>query len=173
MSARPDDELFREPARERELPVTAIAIAGLAVAILVGVLLMLGHRNGEGVRGEQPLAAYAPSLMLKNLQMSQSDTPLGGKDTYIDGQIVNQGQKTVTGVTLQVFFHNDEQMKPQIETVPVWLIRSRQPEIDTEAVKADPLTPGSTKEFRLIFENIGTNWNQSLPDIHVINVETR
>ena len=95
------------------------------------------------------------------------------RDTYIDGQVTNSGGKTVTGVTVQVFFRNDEQMAPQIETVPVSLIRSRQPYIDTEPVKADPLTPGATKDFRLIFENIGGNWNQSLPDIHVIGVETR
>ena len=74
---------------------------------------------------------------------------------------------------VQTLFANDEKLPPQVETGPMLLIRSRQPYIDTEAMSADPIPPGAKREFRLTFEAIGSNWNQALPEIHVISVGTR
>ena len=55
--------------------------------------------------------------------------------------------------------------------MPVTLIRTHEPYVDTEPMSAEPIKPGQTREFRLIFENIGANWNQQLPQIRVIRVE--
>ena len=64
-------------------------------------------------------------------------------------------------------------MAPQIEVLPLTLIRTHEPYIDTQLVSANPLGPGIEREFRLIFENLASNWNQQLPEIRVINVKTR
>jgi len=167
--------MFAEPAAERSFPTTAVAIAGAAIAILVAVLLLLGHR-GAGAPAPnvlQPLASYAPNLAITNVQMSESTSLSGGKSTYIDGHIANHGSAIVSGVTMQVLFANDEAMPPQMETVPLTLIRMRQPYIDTEPVSAAPLAPGAEADFRLIFEDVNQNWNQQTPAIHVTQVATR
>ena len=64
-------------------------------------------------------------------------------------------------------------MPPQVETTPLNLIRTHEPYIDTQPIADAPLAPGDEREFRLIFEDIQSNWNQQLPEIHVVKVSTR
>ena len=166
--------MFSEPPRERSFPTTAVAIAAVAVVILVFVLVLLDHRHtAPAPNTVQPLAAYASSLVVSNIQMSESTSISGGKSTYIDGHIANHGSSTVTGITVQVLFANDTGLPPQIETVPLSLIRTREPYVDTQPVSAAPLAPGAEADFRLIFEGINENWNQQTPQIHVTQTLTR
>jgi hypothetical protein len=116
----------------------------------------------------QAPAPYAANLGLSQLAMSESTSLSGGKSTYIDGHIHNTGNETVTGATLQVVFANDQAMPAQIETVPLSLIRTREPYVDTQPVSAAPLKPGDEREFRLIFESIPQNWNTQMPEIRII-----
>jgi hypothetical protein len=164
--------MFSEPPVERAFPMTAVAIASVALIIFAGLLLLLGRRHQAAPNTVLPLAAYASNLGVTGIQMSESTSLSGGKSTYIDGHITNRGTATVTGITVQVLFRNDEAMPPQVETVPVALIRTREPYVDTQPVDANPLAPGADREFRLIFENIGSNWNQQLPEIHITSVQT-
>ena len=62
---------------------------------------------------------------------------------------------------------------PQIETLPLTLIRTRQPYIDTQPVSASPLKPGDERDFRLIFESIPENWNMEMPEVRVVEVDTK
>ena len=166
--------MFSEPPRERSFPTTAVAIAVVAVVILVFVLVLLDHRHAAPAPNTvQPLAAYASSLVVSSIQMSESTSISGGKSTYIDGHIANHGSSTVTGITVQVLFANDTGLPPQIETVPLSLIRTREPYVDTQPVSAAPLAPGAEADFRLIFEGINENWNQQTPQIHVTQTFTR
>lgn len=167
------EDLFGKRPEEKSFPTAAVAIASVAVLILVGVLVMLGRRPAPAPNTPLPLAAYAANLGITDIQMSESSSLAGGKSTYIDGHITNHGQATVTGIQVQVLFANSEALPPQIETLPLSLIRTHEPYVDTEPVSADPLTPGAEREFRLIFENIGANWNQTLPEIHVTAVQKR
>ncbi len=168
-------EMFasREPAKA-PVPVAAWGLAGLAVLAIVGILLYVGHRRSPAAPNTaQPLAGYAVSLPLSQLAMSESTSLSGGKSTFIDGHVQNTGNQTVTGITVQVFFRNDEAMPPQIETLPLSLIRTRQPYIDTQPVSASPLKPGDGQDFRLIFESIPANWNLQMPEVHVVKVVTK
>jgi hypothetical protein len=161
------------PSRSSGMPLSAWLIAGAVVLAVVAGLLLAGHRKTPAVTGIQPLDPYSSSLPLSQLQMSESTSLSGGKSTFIDGHIRNTGSSTVTGVTVQVLFHNEEQMPPQIETLPLALVRTREPYVDTIPVSAAPLGPGQDREFRLIFESIPTNWNMQMPEIHVIGVEKK
>jgi hypothetical protein len=60
-----------------------------------------------------------------------------------------------------------------VETIPLSLIRTHEPYVDTEPVSAAPLKPGDNDEFRLIFEKIPENWNQQMPEIHVVRAAVR
>jgi len=74
---------------------------------------------------------------------------------------------------VQVVFQNDVELAPQIDTVPLRLIRVKEPYIDTEPVSAEPLKPGDEREFRLTFETVPENWNQQMPEVRVIRVGVR
>ena len=170
----PPAGMFSEPPQEKSFPTAAVAIAAVAVAILVAVLVLMSRRPaGPPPNVPQAVSAYANSLDVTDVNMSQSTSLSGGTSTYIDGHLKNKGNKTITGVTVQVFFANDVGNPPQIMTVPLMLIRTREPYVDTEPVSAAPIAPGGEADFRLIFENIGDNWNQQLPVMHAVQVATK
>jgi hypothetical protein len=156
------------------MPVKAWAVAGLAMLVVFAAVAFIGRRKPVAAPNRiQPLAAYAASLKLSDMQMSESTSLAGGKSTFIDGKILNTGNRTVTSATVQVLFRNDEAMPPQVETAPLMFIRMREPYIDTQSVGSAPLKPGDEREFRLIFESIPANWNQQMPEIHMVEVETK
>ena len=162
-----------EPA-QRTFPAVAAGISGGVIAIIIAVLVALSTRHHRiNPNQEQPLAPYAGSLALSQLAMSESTSLSGGKSTFLDGHITNRGSQIVSGVTVQVFFRNDENMPPHLETQPIALIRTHEPYVDTQPIATNPLHPGDDREFRLIFEAIPDNWNTQLPEVHVITVATR
>ena len=167
--------LFASPAPGRK-PARLLpwGIAGLTVlALLSGLLLM--SSKGPSAHGNAllPIDPYASSVAVADLKMSESTSLSGGKSTFIDGRVRNDGQRTITAATVQVLFANDMGMPPQVETLPLTVIRTRSPYVDTQALSAAPLNPKEDREFRLIFENIGSNWNQQLPEIHLVRVSVR
>jgi len=156
------------------MPVSVWMIAGLVVLAAVVWLVFAGRKKVEAPTNTVlPLAAYATNLPLTQLAMSESTSLAGGKSTFVDGHIKNTGGQTVTGVTVQVIFRNDEAMPPQVETAPLMLIRTREPYVDTQMVSVAPLKAGDEREFRLIFESIPTNWNYQMPEVHVVRVDTK
>jgi hypothetical protein len=167
-------EMFAsKPPEGAGIPMMAWGVAGLAVLVVVVVLVLAGRHKAAGPPTIQPLAAYAASLPLSQLAMSESTSLSGGKSTFIDGHIQNTGSQTVSGITVQVLFRNDEAMPPQIETLPLSLIRVREPYIDTQSVSAAPLKPGDERDFRLIFESIPANWNTQMPEIRMVKIDTK
>jgi uncharacterized protein DUF2393 len=156
------------------VPAAAWGMAGLVVVVvLIGLVFATRHKPQASPNTIQPLAAYAAELPLSQLAMSESTSLSGGKSTFIDGHIQNAGGQTVSGVTVQVIFRNDEAMPPQVETLPLSVVRTREPYVDIQPISASPLKPGEERDFRLIFETIPTNWNTQMPEIHVISVNTK
>jgi len=162
-----------EPPRERNwLPmVVAAAVVVVAAAILI---LVLPH--GKPAAGVTPITAvpdaYAASLPISGLVMSESSNLAGGKVTYLDGHVANTGNRTVTGITVQVLFRSYTHEVAQNETQPLKLIRTRDPYVDLEPVSAAPLKPGSSHDFRLIFDSVSPDWDGAYPEIRVLHVDT-
>lgn len=168
---RPDTGSEREP-RSMVPWIVALVVA----LVVVGVLVVLSRHQqpaNPGGAGLAPADPYAASLPMSNIQMSQAGNMAGSQTTYVDGQIRNQGQRTVTAITVQVAFHGFENPIAQKETMPLTLIRTRQPYVDTEPVSAAPIGPGETREFRLIFDSLPQDWNQNYPEIRIIQVASR
>jgi hypothetical protein len=162
-----------DPEARAGLPIAVWVVAALIVAVVVGVLVFAGKKPPAAPNTLQPAAAYAASLPLSQLAMSESTSISGTKVTYLDGHVQNTGSSTVAGATVQVVFQNDEQLAPQIDTMPLTLIRTRQPYVDTEPVSADPLKPGDDREFRLIFESVPANWNTQMPEVRIIQTSLK
>ena len=167
--------LFSEPKEPHSIPMAPIAIAAVAVVILVAVIVLMSRSHGtvSDPTKLQPLAAYAPSLVISGVEMSEAEIPSGGKQTYIDGHIANKGTLTVTSITVQALFPNDQQTPPQMEMVPLQIVRSREPFVDMTPVSSAPIAPGGEADFRLIFEGINSSWNLHPPDLHVVQVGTK
>lgn len=162
------DPLFREPPREKAFPTAAVSIAAVVVVIAIVALLVVGRHDGRATAS----AAYASSLELTNLRPSQSESLSGGRSTYLDGHIVNHGNQTVTGATVQATFGVDGGTA-QTLTAPVSVIRTREPYVDIQPLSAASLAPGAGADFRLIFEGVGDNWDQKTPTLQVVQVSTK
>ena len=158
--------------RERRSVVPWI-VGGVVVVLVLVVILVATHHPQQENPGGTGLAApdpYAAHLPVSNVQMSQSGSMSGGQTTYIDGQITNKGQQTVTGITVQVAFHGFTTPIARKTTMPLMLVRTRQPYVDLQPVSAAPIQPGQTRDFRLIFDSVPQDWNQNYPEIRVIQV---
>lgn len=152
-------------------------IVSTVVVILVIVALVIFNRgNGSrsrSISGNEQTAPYAANLPISQLLMSGATSFAGMQVTYIDGQISNTGDKTITGITVQVGFRNDQGQFTKRMVMPLTLIRTRQPYVDIEPVSASPLKPGDHKNFRLIFDNVPTDWNEQMPEVIIVRTESR
>jgi len=150
----------------------AVVLSVAAVAIFT-----LEHGNAGGKPTVMPISApldpYAGSLPLTSMKMSESANLAGGKVTYLDGHIANQGSRTVVAVTVQALFRNYAHEVAQNETLPLKLIRAREPYIDVQPVSAAPLRPGAEQDFRLIFDSVSPDWDGAYPEIRILHVDTR
>jgi Protein of unknown function (DUF2393) len=178
MPAQDEDPGFLASHQTREATSWLPWIVAAGVIIVgLGILVVVGGRsrpdasaNGTGMATADP---YAPKLGISGLQMSEATSFSGAKVTYIDGQISNTGDKTLSGITVQVGFHSDVGQFAQRIALPLSFIRTRQPYVDTEPVSAAPIEPGQTRDFRLIFDTVPPDWNLQFPEIRVINVHTK
>jgi hypothetical protein len=155
------------------LPILAALI--IVLAVVAGLTLFGGHSQPQQPThaGLEPADPYAASIHIGNVKMSEAANFAGSKLTYIEGQLTNNGNKTLTAVTVEVAFRNELGEIAQKETLPVMLIRAREPYVDTEAVDAAPIKPGAEADFRLAFDHVADDWNQQYPEVRIIRVAGR
>lgn len=163
-----------EPGREPE-PRSLLPwiVSGVVVLLVLVVLLVAGRHKAPanpGGAGLAPADPYADQLVVSHVQMSESANLSGGKVTYLDGEIANHGRQTLRGITVQVAFRNALKQIAQKETMPLNLIRTREPYVDMQPMSAAPLAPGGSREFRLIFDHVTEDWDQQYPEVRVIEV---
>jgi Protein of unknown function (DUF2393) len=160
--------------RERNwLPLVVAAAAVLLGAAVVVAVLEHGKRTPTVAPVSAAADPYASSLPISALQMSESANLAGGKVTYLDGHIANQGTKIVTGISVQVLFRNSAQEVAQNETQQLKIIRTRDPYIDVEPVSGAPLKPGDQRDFRLIFDAVTPDWDGAYPQLRILQVQTQ
>ena len=148
----------------------AVVLAALAAIVLI-------YEHGRRTPAVTPIAAaadaYAANLPISNLAMSESSNLSGGKVTYLDGHIANTGNRTVTGITVQVLFRDAAHEVAQNETQPLRIIRTREPYVDVEPVSAAPLKPGDEADFRLVFDTVADQWDGAFPEIRIVHVDAK
>lgn len=175
MSTGPDLQLG-SPAQTPERNWLPLALAA-AVVLIGAALLVLVLEHGKPANNVAPISAasdvYASSLPITGLAMSEAANFAGSKVTYLDGHIANTGNRTVTGITVQVLFRTFAHEVAQNETQPLKFIRIRDPYVDLEPVSAAPLKPGDAQDFRLIFDAVSPDWDGAYPEVRILHVETR
>jgi len=142
------------------------------IALLVGLTYLVGGGRSN-VKTAPTTDPYANRLPLSHLHVSQASNFAGDQLTYVEGTITNRGNRTVTAITARVQFPTDSGDHPQVELVPFNLVRTTQPYVDTEPLSAAPLKPGTSQDFRLIFDDVSPAWNQQVPQIQLEDIATR
>lgn len=149
------------------------AAAVIVVAVIVIVILERAQTKSTVTPISAATDPYAVNLPVSNIVMSESGNLAGGKVTYIDGHMTNNGTKTVTGVWAQVLFRNVANEVAQNETQPLKWIRTREPYVDLESAASAPMKPGDSRDFRMIFDTVTPDWNGAYPEIRIVRVEAK
>jgi hypothetical protein len=146
----------------------AIAVAVVIVIAIVGAFLLRNHPRI--VSAPSP---YAANLKLSDFKMSAAENFVGATVSYIDGAVINSGDKTVTHAMVEVQFKDDMGQLAQRDEVPMQVLKTDGPYPEAVDFSVSPLGPGQSKVFRLTFESISAQWNHQYPDIQVADVATK
>src|SRR6266496_477154 len=154
-------------AEERDTSKRTILIAIAVVAAIAGIIALILREKPRSVAAPPP---HAADLKFSDLKMSQAQNFVGASVTYVDGMLVNTGDKTVMHAVVRVTFQDPYGQVAQIENVPIRLLQTSGPYPDTVDLASSPLAPGQSKMFRLTFEHLSEQWNQAYPDLRIIDV---
>jgi len=159
----------REP--EGQTPWIAVIIAGITIAALVGLGILLSR--GAHPPPDGASSAYAAQLKLGDLKMSEAQNFIGATVTYIEGTVTNAGDKTVTGATLEATFTNSLGEIVQRELLPLQILDRSGPYPDARDLRTTPLKPHESREFRLTLGHVSADWNRQYPAMRVARISVQ
>jgi hypothetical protein len=156
--------------RESNVAWPAIGIGFVFLTVAVGLFILVSHKPQSRTTGAP--SAYAPHIQLQDVKLSQAENFVGGTVTYIEGQMVNTGDKTVNGATVEVTFRNSMDEIVQQDELPLQVLDRGGPYAQAVDLRLAPLKPQQPREFRLTLSHVSSDWNQQAPALQVMNVET-
>ena len=149
---------------------TPMIIGGVVVAVIIAALIGFGIMGRP--RAGSPGDPYLAKLELSNLHMAKAENYAGGSVTYVEGTLVNTGDKKVTSATVQVTFKNYLGQVSQKETVPVTVVTNNPAYVDYGTLDRAPLAPGQQRGFRLTLEYVTPDWDGQVPQVQVVGIAT-
>ncbi len=147
--------------------ILVAVVAVMAVMVTIALLLREAPRH---VSGPPP---YATSLHLSDFKMSAAENFVGATVSYIDGTVINAGDKTVTHAGAEVVFKDDMGQTVQRENVPLRALKTGGPYAEAVDLSVSPLGPGQSQAFRLTFDSISAQWNRQYPEIRITELATK
>ncbi len=150
------DGIFRHPA--------IIAVATLLSLAAVYLLFFRGPApSSSPTQTRFPFGpaeqAYAPKLQFGNFEMSRAESFIHQEVTYLAGDVLNSGDRTLSGIEATIEFQDDMKQIALRETRPI-LFGSRA-----------LLPPGKTAHFEISFDHLPPSWNMQLPSVEVAGLQ--
>ncbi len=149
--------------------ILAIGLALVALATGGGFFLIRGDHAPTPTAPDP----YASRVHISDIKMSTAENLVGGGVTYIEGAITNAGDKTVTDARVEATFLSLMNDVAQKEQSGLRIIKNNGVYDDAVDLATAPIAPGHSARFRLAYEHISAQWNQSAPEIRVLRVATR
>jgi hypothetical protein len=151
---------------------TPMLVGLIAVVLVIGAIVALTRNKTSTGPSSDP---YAAKLQLSNPKMSAAENYVGGSVTYLDVNITNTGNKTLTGGAIQAVFKNSMDQVVQTETLPLRLLTENKmggyPDLVDLALS--PIGPGQTKTVRVALEHISADWNQNYPALQLVDLKLK
>lgn len=156
--------------QQSESNLRPILIGVMLVVVVLGVILLVSRGAPKNAAAPHP---YAANLKLSDLKMSAAENFVGARVTYVDGTVTNTGNQTVIHATVHVIFKNSLAEIAQTEDIPLRVLQTGGPYLDAVDLSLSPLAPGHSKPFRLTFEHVTADWNQTYPEVTVTDVKLK
>ena len=160
------------PAEKKEFP-WPIAIGAAIVIVVIGIVAVVTYRPAPQPGAKRKAAPYAAKLELRDIKMATANNYVGGSVTYLEGTIVNNGDKTVAGVTIEATFVNGMDQVVQQEYLPVMVTQERPGYSDNVDLSRAPLAPGKSAPVRITLEHVSNDWNGAYPAVRIVDVRTQ
>ncbi len=148
-------------------------VIAVAIVAIIGAVIWMMSRDQSATPAAAAPPAYAGQLQTTDLHLSTAENFVGGRVTYLEGKIINAGDKTVTGADVEVVFRNTLGEIVDRQTQPLYVQAAPLGNPDWVALSMAPLGPGKTAEFRMTFEHISADWNQGYPELRFVSVTTK
>jgi hypothetical protein len=153
---------FEIKSAEERRPLWPFLLAG---AVIVLVLLVIfgaaSHPTSSQSPSQKPLPfgpaeqRYAILVRFQNLHLSRFENMFKQQVTYVDGDILNAGNRTIGDLEITVEFRN---VQNQV------VMRQTMRPLEPQPV---PILPGQQRSFRLGFEQVPDDWDMQNPTIRV------
>ena len=91
--------------------------------------------------------------------MSRAESFLNQEVTYLAGDVLNSGDRAVSGIEATIEFQDEMQQIALRETRPVLFGSSAL------------LLPGKTAHFEISFDHVPPSWNMQLPTVKVAGLQ--
>jgi len=143
-------------------------VIGAAVVLAVlGALTLLSGRPPAETNTNGP---YLAKMQVSGVHMSRAQNLAGGSLTYIEGKITNNGDHKITAAREEVIFKNSLNEVAQKDVLTVNVLLRELPYADYGPIDQAPLTPGQTRDFRVVLEHVTADWNGQMPQVKVVSV---
>jgi hypothetical protein len=157
---------FEEKARRSQLPIAFLA--GLAIVLLLAAAIVLLSRSyvaGPPAAPPMPFGpqeqAYSTRIQINNLHLSRSSNLLNQQFTYVSGTLLNNGDRTISGLTMTVDFRDSDNKVVLHDSEPV--LGPTDP----------PIAGGQSQDFTMTIEQFPETWNQEMPSVRITGLVLR
>jgi hypothetical protein len=146
-----------ETTATRKIPVTALLIALLSIAVLGAGLIYLNRpvatapQNGEA---SAEAKAYLPNLQLSDVAMQATENFMNQQVVEIEGKIANHGPRKLALIEVYCLFFDVGGKEIHRERLAI----------------ARGLAPQETRPFRLPFDSLPPDWNQAMPRLAIARI---
>lgn len=147
-------------ARGPTLPLPALGVIVLLTAAAAGGFWWLSTRApAEEPQLTEEARAYLPHLVLSDVEMKAEEDFLEQTIVAIEGKITNTGERRVSLVQVNCVFR---------EVNGIEIGRERGVLIGR---RSGPLAAAETKSFRLAFDAVPADWNQTMPSLFISQIQ--
>jgi hypothetical protein len=162
----------RSSAPREERNWVPLVVGAVAVVIAVAAIFYFGHQKTSG--GPQA-SEYAQQLKVSDIKLSAAENYMGGTVTYLDFKITNTGEKALVGAGVYAEFKNTMGQIVQKETLPLHVLVENQLAGYPDLVDLGraPVGPGQSRTVRVTVEHISADWDQSYPQMQLVNLKLK
>lgn len=160
------------PSPDQKCNWVPLLIGLVAVIVAVAAIVLFSRQKHEIGPEANP---YAEKLTLSAIKLSAAENYMGGTVTYLDFAITNTGDKSLVGADVKAQFKDTMGQIVQKETLPLHVLVENQlagyP--DLVDLSRAPIGPGQTKTVRITLEHISDSWDQSYPQMELVDLKLK
>jgi hypothetical protein len=141
--------------------------------LAVVLAMVIASRGPVNIAPQQN--PYADNLKLSDVKLSAAENYVGGTVTYLDVNITNGGNQTLSGAQMHAVFKNTMGQVVQTETIPLHVLVENQMTgyPDLVDLSRSPIGPGQTKTVRMTLDHISADWDNNAPDMQLTGLKLK